>query len=43
VSQKVQAKCSHQDVFTNENRAEAEILATLAGEKHAQKMAEHVQ
>ena len=27
----------------NKNRAEAEILASLAGEKHARKMAEHVQ
>ena len=41
--QKTQGKCSRQDAFADENRAEAEILATLAGEKHARKMAEHAQ
>jgi hypothetical protein len=30
-----------QDTFADENRAEAVILASLAGEKHARKMAEH--
>ena len=40
---KVQGKCSRQEAFAYENRAEAEILASLAGEKHARKMAEHVQ
>jgi len=41
--QKVQGKRSRQVAFTNENRAEAEILTMLAAEKHAQKMAEHAQ
>ena len=40
---KVQGKCSRQEAFADENRAEAKILASLAGEKHAQKMAEHAQ
>lgn len=38
-----QGKCSRQEAFADENRAEAEILASLAGEKHARKMAEHAQ
>jgi hypothetical protein len=42
-SQKAGGKCSRQDAFADENRAEAEILASLAGEKHARKMAEHAQ
>jgi hypothetical protein len=42
-SQKVQGKRSRQEAFADENRAEAEILATLAAEKHARKMAEHAQ
>lgn len=42
-SQKAQGKCSRQEAFADENRAEAEILASLAGEKHARKMAEHAQ
>ena len=42
-SQKSQGKCSRQEAFADENRAEAEILASLAGEKHARKMAEHAQ
>ena len=42
-SQKVQGKRSRQEAFADENRAEAEILASLAGEKHARKMAEHAQ
>ena len=42
-SQKKRGKCSHQDAFADENKAKAEILATLAAEKHAQKMAEHAQ
>ena len=41
--QKSQGKCSRQEVFADENRAEAKILASLAGEKHAWKMAEHAQ
>jgi hypothetical protein len=36
-------KRSRQEAFADENRAEAEILASLAGEKHARKMAEHAQ
>ena len=39
----MQRKCLHQEAFANENRAEAEILASLASEKHVQKMAEHAQ
>jgi hypothetical protein len=42
-SQKASGKCSRQEAFADENRAEAEILASLAGEKHARKMAEHAQ
>jgi hypothetical protein len=42
-SQKKRVKRSHQDAFADENKAEAEILATLAAEKHARKMAEHAQ
>jgi hypothetical protein len=42
-SQKAQGKRSRQEAFADENRAEAEILASLAGEKHARKMAEHAQ
>jgi hypothetical protein len=30
-------------MFADKNKAEAEILATLADEKHAWKMAEHAQ
>ena len=41
--QKAQGKRSRQEAFADENRAEAEILASLAGEKHARKMAEHAQ
>ena len=41
--QKAQGKCSHQEAFADENRAEAEILATLTGEKHTWKMAEYAQ
>jgi hypothetical protein len=43
ISQKAQGKHSHQEAFADENRAEAEILASLAGKKHTQKMAEHAQ
>ena len=43
LSQKAQGKRSRQEAFSDENRAEAEILASLAGEKHARKMAEHAQ
>ena len=42
-SQRAQRKCSCQEAFADENCAEAEILASLAGEKHARKMAEHAQ
>ena len=42
-SQKKRGKRPHQDAFADENKAEAEILATLAAEKHARKMAEHAQ
>jgi hypothetical protein len=42
-SQKTRGKCSRQEAFADENKAEADILATLAAEKHARKMAEHVQ
>ena len=42
-SQKAQGKRSRQEAFADENRVEAEILASLAGEKHARKMAEHAQ
>jgi len=42
-SQEAQGKHSHQEAFTDKNRAEAESLAALAGEKHAQKMAAYVQ
>ena len=42
-SQKVQGKHSWQEAFADENKAEAEILAALAAEKHARKMAEHAQ
>ena len=42
-SQKMQRKHSYQEAFVDENQAEAKILTSLAGEKHAQKMAEHVQ
>jgi hypothetical protein len=42
-SQKVQGKCSHQEAFADKNRAKAKILASLAAEKHARKMAEHAQ
>ena len=37
------AKRSRVEAFADENRVEAEILASLAGEKHARKMAEHAQ
>ena len=43
MSQKTQGKRSRQEAFADENKAEAEILATLAAEKHARKMAEHAQ
>ena len=43
ISQKAQGKRLRQEAFADENRAEAEILASLAGEKHARKMAEHAQ
>lgn len=45
ISQKknLKGKRSHQDAFADENKAEAEILATLAAGKHARKMAEHAQ
>jgi hypothetical protein len=42
-SQKKRGKRSHQDAFADENKAEADILATLAAGKHARKMAEHAQ
>ena len=42
-SQRAQGKCSRQEAFADENKAEAESLAALAGEKHAQKMAEYAQ
>jgi hypothetical protein len=42
-SQKTKGKRSRQEAFADENKAEAEILATLAGEKHVRKMAEHAQ
>jgi hypothetical protein len=41
--QKAQGKRSRQEAFADENRAEAEILASLAGDKHTRKMAEHAQ
>ena len=40
---KVQGKRSRQEAFADENQAKAEIFASLAGEKHARKMAEHAQ
>jgi hypothetical protein len=40
---KTKGKRSRQEAFADENKAEAEILATLAAEKHARKMAEHAQ
>jgi hypothetical protein len=43
ISQKAQGKRSRQEAFADENRAESEILASLAAEKHARKMAEHAQ
>ena len=39
----MQRQCSHQEAFADKNQAEAEILTSLAGEKHARKMTEHVQ
>ena len=41
--QKTRGKRSRQEAFADENKAEAEILATLAAEKHTWKMAEHAQ
>ena len=43
MSQRAQGKHSCWEAFTDENKAEAESLAALAGEKHAQKMAEYAQ
>jgi hypothetical protein len=43
VSQKSQGKHSHQEAFADKNKAEAQSLAALAGEKHAQKMVEYAQ
>jgi len=42
-SQKTQGKCSCQEAFADKNKAEAEIIATLAAKKHAWKMVEHEQ
>jgi type I site-specific restriction endonuclease len=41
--QKARGKHSCQEAFADENKAEAEILATFAAEKHTQKMVEHAQ
>ena len=43
MSQKVQGKRSRQEAFADENKAEAQSLAALAGEKHARKMVEYAQ
>jgi hypothetical protein len=43
MSQKNKGKWSHQDAFADENKAEAEIFASLMADKHARKMAEHTQ
>ena len=39
----MQGKRSCQEAFADENKAEAQSLAALAGEKHARKMAEYAQ
>ena len=43
MSQKNKGKRSRQDAFADENKAEAEIFASLSADKHARKKAEHAQ
>jgi hypothetical protein len=42
-SQKGRGKRTRQEAFADENKAETEVLAALAAEKHTRKMAEHAQ
>ena len=42
-SQKNKGKWTHQDAFVDENKSKAMVIAGLAAEKHAHKMAEHKQ
>ena len=41
--QKNKGKQTHQNAFVDENKSEAIVIAGLAAEKHARKMAEHEQ
>jgi hypothetical protein len=38
--QKNKGKCSHQDAFVDETKAEATALANLASDKHVRRMVE---
>ena len=42
-SQKGRGKRTRQEAFADENKAETEVLAAIAAEKHTRKMAEHAQ
>lgn len=43
MSSKGKGKRTRQEAFADENKVEAQVLASLATEKHARKMAEHQQ